>query len=339
MQVLPTGASQSQPAAQSGPARARPQPDWLAEIHALQPQLLRGLSADRLAGILSETRIQHYRRPREILRQGESAACGYLILRGRVEVSFLDTDGNRVLAHLANPGEVMGEVEQFSGRVCAATCTTLPDTSVMLFDAGLILRHMPADLLLRNFAGIFHDRLTRDNRQHSVAMFYAAEDRVRIHLLSMTSPATPEVRLSQTELAGFAGCSRQTVNKALSQLRAEGIVAMSRGMIRVLDRARLQVGCADPAGGFASAAAAPGGATAKATAPGGTEAVGPTLGGGASGGADSGRSAGGEASVSDTPAGEAGDGTAALGIGPTGPMPHEPGPGLPAPAPGLMPKA
>lgn len=261
MQVQPTGASQSQ--SQSSSSRPRNPLDWLAEIRELQPQLLRGLSADRLAGILSETRIQHYRRPREILRQGESATWGYLILRGRVEVSFLDTDGNRVLAHLANPGEVMGEVEQFSGRVCAATCTTLPDTSVMLFDAGLILRHMPADLLLRNFAGIFHDRLTRDNRQHSVAMFYAAEDRVRIHLLSMTAPQTPEVRLSQTELAGFAGCSRQTVNKALSQLRTEGIVAMSRGMIRVLDRARLQVGCAGPATGGVAA----GGTAAAGTGP------------------------------------------------------------------------
>ncbi|MDN5568843.1 MAG: helix-turn-helix domain-containing protein, partial [Paracoccus sp. (in: a-proteobacteria)] len=119
---------------------------------------------------------------------------------------------------------------------CAATCTTLPETTVMLFDAALMLKYLPADLILRNFAGIFHDRLSRDNRQQSVAMFYAAEDRIRIHLLGMTSRAVPSVQISQTELAGFAGCSRQTVNRTLAQLRAEGIVAMARGTIRVLDR-------------------------------------------------------------------------------------------------------
>lgn len=212
----------------------------MGTLVSVRPPLLRGMDSTQLAALLSETTVQVMRRPTEILRQGEPAKWGYLILKGQIEVTFIDVDGNRILAHLAKPGEVMGEVEQFSGRTCAATCTTLPDTAVMLFDAALILRHMPAQLLLRNFASIFHERLMRDNQQQSVAMFYAAEDRIRIHLLSMTSVAMPEVRISQTELAGFAGCSRQTVNKTLSLLRAEGIVDMGRGSIRVLDRTKLE---------------------------------------------------------------------------------------------------
>lgn len=227
--------------AEAAPARRSAQAtDWLGVLQRTRPALLRGMTDQAMAAMLSEARIQQFRKPLTLLRQGEPAEWGYLILRGRIEVSYIDINGNRVLAHLAQPGEVLGEVEQFSGRTCAASCTTLRDTTVMLFDAGLILRYLPADLLMRNFAGIFHDRLTRDNRQHSVAMFYDAEDRIRIHLLSMTTPDTPEVALSQADLAGFAGCSRQTVNKTLSQLRADGVVEMGRGAIRILDRDRLQ---------------------------------------------------------------------------------------------------
>lgn len=213
--------------------------EWLDTIKASSPALFQGMSREQMALLVAETSVQHLRRPTEILRQGEPARWGYLILRGRIEVSFIDVNGNRILAHLARAGEVLGEVEQFSGLTCAATCTTLPETTVMLFDAALVLKHMPADLILRNFAGIFHDRLSRDNRQQSVAMFYAAEDRIRIHLLGMTSDNAPAVQISQTELAGFAGCSRQTVNRTLAQLRAEGVVSMSRGTICVLDRDRL----------------------------------------------------------------------------------------------------
>lgn len=220
--------------------KTAPGTDWFDHITRLQPALIAGISPDSLSAMLAEARVLHLPRSKEVLRQGEVAKAGYLILAGRIEVSFIDINGNRVMAHLAGPGEVLGEVEQFSGRTCAASCTTLPDTTVMLFDAAMILRHLPADLLMRNFAGIFHDRLTRDNRLQSVAMFYAAEDRVRIHLLSMTTPDAPEVKLSQGELAGFAGCTRQTVNKTLSHLRAEGIVEMGRGVVRVLDRARLE---------------------------------------------------------------------------------------------------
>ncbi|WP_265499519.1 Crp/Fnr family transcriptional regulator [Paracoccus beibuensis] len=201
---------------------------------------MRGAPDHALAALLAEAKVVNLRRPKEILRQGEDADCMYLILKGRVEVTFIDVNGNRVLAHSAVPGEVLGEVEQFSGRTCAATCTAQHDSTLMIFDAAMILRHLSADILLRNLAAIFHERLTRDNRQHTVAMFYTAEDRVRIHLLSMSTPDMPDVQISQTELAGFAGCSRQTVNRVLSQLRAEGIVDMGRGAIRVLDRTRLE---------------------------------------------------------------------------------------------------
>ncbi|MFC0200455.1 Crp/Fnr family transcriptional regulator [Paracoccus rhizosphaerae] len=214
--------------------------DWLSALRRMRPPLLRGASDQALAALLDEAKIVHLRRAREVLRQGEAADCMYLILKGRIEVTFIDVNGNRVMAHLAVPGEVMGEAEQFSGKTCAATCTALPDTTLMAFDASLLVRHLSAELLLRNLASIFHERLTRDNRQHSVAMFYTAEDRVRIHLLSMSTSEVPDVRISQTELAGFAGCSRQTVNKVLSQLRAEGIVDIGRGAIRILDRAGLE---------------------------------------------------------------------------------------------------
>ncbi|WP_405405696.1 Crp/Fnr family transcriptional regulator [Paracoccus sp. Ld10] len=234
MQVftLETASTKSRPAAQGA--------DLLAVVTRLKPALLADLDADHLAALLTEVSLVHIRRPKDILHQGQAADWIYLIIKGRIEVNYLDINGNRVMAHLATPGEVLGEVEQFSGRTCAASCTTLPDTTLMLMDAAMVLRHVPADLLMRNFAKIFHDRLTRDNRQHSVAMFYAAEDRIRINLLTMTSAETPQIHLNQADLAAIAGCSRQTVNKTLSQLRAEGIVAMGRGEIRVLDRARLK---------------------------------------------------------------------------------------------------
>nr|WP_162623880.1 Crp/Fnr family transcriptional regulator [Paracoccus saliphilus] len=213
--------------------------DLVAAIKALQPDVLRGASDAQLGGFLSHATVRRMRRRKEILRQGEPAACGFIVIEGQVDVTFTDPDGNRVLAHLARPGEVLGEAELFSGLTCAASCTCHPGAVLLLFDAALILRHLPAELLLRNLARIFHNRMIRDNSMHSVAMFYDAAERVRVHLLSMSSADAPEVQISQNELAGFAGCSRQTVNRTLAQLRAEGIVEMGRGTIRVLDRKRL----------------------------------------------------------------------------------------------------
>lgn len=206
-----------------------------------RPALLLGMDDNQLQAFFAGCRTERHRTPREVLRQDEPTDLCYLILKGRIEVSVMDVNGNRVLAHLAGQGEVLGEVEIFSNRPCAATCTTMPNTILAAFSASHVLSHMSPRKLLENFAGIFHDRLTRDNRQQSVAMFYPAEDRIRIHLLSLTTPSRPEAQMSQNSLALLAGCSRQTVNQTLAALRNEGIVEVTRGTIKVLDRARLQV--------------------------------------------------------------------------------------------------
>ncbi|WP_170162046.1 Crp/Fnr family transcriptional regulator [Paracoccus siganidrum] len=205
-----------------------------------QPALLRGMAGDRLRAFLSECSQHSHPASTEILRQGEKAENAFLIARGRVEVSYIDIDGNVIIAHIARPGEVVGEVELFSGRPCAASCRTLPDTVLLSFGADLLFRHVPAAVLLKNLANIMHDRLTRDNRQQSIAQFYPADRRICLHLLNLTTPMDPETRIGQADLASLSGTSRETVNRTLAKLRAMAIIDIGRGRVRILDRARLE---------------------------------------------------------------------------------------------------
>lgn len=217
------------------------QAEYLANrIRHLNPDLLNGISDEDLLNFASQVQVLCMTSAREILTQGESTRVAFLILDGRVEVSFINIDGNKVLAHLAQPGEVVGEVEIFSGLTCAASCLALQNSTLALFNAQMLYRSMGHALLLTNFARIFHARLVRDNRQQSVAMYYPAEERIRTHLLALTSLEYPEAIISQSKLAAFAGCSRQTVNKTLAQLRTENTIELGRGVVRILDRQRLE---------------------------------------------------------------------------------------------------
>jgi CRP-like cAMP-binding protein len=209
-------------------------------FHSSPPALLAGITLSGFLAFMERCRTHRFPAAKPILRQGEPTSAAYLVLRGAVEVSFIDNDGNRVLAHLARPGEVVGEVEILSGRPCAATCVALADSLLAAFDLGMVRRALPAETLLHNLAGIFHERLIRDNRQHTVAMFFTSEDRIRMHLLSLTTIDQPCAHISQADLATFCGCSRQTVNRTLAHLRALGIVGLSRGAILIRDRAALE---------------------------------------------------------------------------------------------------
>ncbi|MTH64386.1 Crp/Fnr family transcriptional regulator [Paracoccus shanxieyensis] len=208
-------------------------------VKTFLPDLFRGLSEEQRHAFYAECTPRLCRTATEILRQDEEAPCGFLIISGRVQITYVDCDGNVVIAHVAGPGEVVGEVELLSGKTCAATCITIPNTTLLVFSEALLKKYVPADILLRNFAGILHSRLMRDNRLQSIAQFYPAEARVCLHLLNLTND-DQHAYISQAQLAILSGCSRQTVNRTLSDLRAQGIIELGRGVIRVLDDTRLE---------------------------------------------------------------------------------------------------
>lgn len=224
-----------------GPANSDHIAGGLARLMQNHPAaLLAGIDADTLRLFLSLCTIQTFHAERTIIQQGCPLEHAYLVIRGAVEIGTIDDEGNSVLAHLAQSGEVVGEVELLTDYLCLATCVARPGTTLARFDLAILRRFVPAEQLLRNLARIFHERLARDNHYHLMALFYCSEDRIRSHLLNLTTPGQPRANISQADLAAFSGCSRQTVNRTLAQWRDEGIVELARGKIVVLDRARLQ---------------------------------------------------------------------------------------------------
>ncbi|WP_353471986.1 Crp/Fnr family transcriptional regulator [Salipiger sp. H15] len=203
--------------------------------------LLNDLSVEKKEAFLAECTVQHFEAPTDILRQGETTPVMYLIARGRVEVIYLDKQGNAAVLHVAGPGEVLGEVEGLSGTTCSSTCRTLPDALVLSASTELLLKHIPPALLLRNSAAIMQTRLTRDNELRAIAQFFSVEERLRMYLHQFTTEMHREARLSQSYLASMVGCSRQTINKLLGDLRRDGLIEIRRGAIVVIDRAALKI--------------------------------------------------------------------------------------------------
>ncbi|WP_370208850.1 Crp/Fnr family transcriptional regulator [Pararhodobacter marinus] len=204
-----------------------------------EADLLRGVEPEPRKALLAECPVSSYHESTPLLVQGEPARGCYIVVRGRVEISYVDPQGNAVILHVATTGEVVGEVEALSDRPCAASCTALANTTVIYCSAEALLRHVPPRILIRNLAAILHERLARDNQLRTIGQFYPAEQRVCLYLNQFTTPDHPETHLSQAYLATLVGCSRQRVNRILGVLRRDGIIAMERNTIRVLDRARL----------------------------------------------------------------------------------------------------
>lgn len=159
------------------------------------------------------------------------------MLSGRLKVSTIASTGKELLLAVRDPGDLLGELSAIDRRPRSATVTALQPTEVSVIPAELFVEYLaetPAAALgvLRMITGRLRDA------DHKRIEFGAHDATVRVsrRLLEMADRFGPRgLRLTQEELAGWVGASREAVARSLRLLRNAGVVTTGRQVIDVLD--------------------------------------------------------------------------------------------------------
>lgn len=177
-----------------------------------------------------------------LFREGQPSDSVVLLRSGTVKVSHLTKAGREVLLAVRGPGELLGELGAMDGAPRSATVTAMEDVETVVVPAASYREMVAADpeLAFRLLQLVIR-RLRAADRMLIEHGAYDARRRVAIRLLELAEsfgqPTDEGVRLrfSQDDLAGWAGASREAVNKALRVLRDERLIATGRGTITILD--------------------------------------------------------------------------------------------------------
>jgi CRP-like cAMP-binding protein len=197
-----------------------------------------------LAGLRALGRRRSYRFAEVVFHEGERSEFVIIIDRGTVKISTVSVDGYETVLAVRSSGEVVGELAALDGRPRSATVTALNDVHVVLVQGeqfrAYLLAHPVAGLaMLRRLV----DRLRDADRRRAEFGAYDVTARVARLLLDLADrseqPGAPTNQLvaaplSQAELAGAAGASREAVAKVLRRLRSDGLVATYRRSITIL---------------------------------------------------------------------------------------------------------
>lgn len=208
-----------------------------------------GLESGAVALLRAEGRARRFRTGAALFHEGDDSDWIGLVVKGRVKVSCYGADGRERLVAVIGPGELLGELSAIDGEPRSATATALEPLDVHVLTADefvTLLEQNPGAALgiLRSVIGRLRDS---DKRRVEfgaldtvgrvagliveLAERYGEETDGAIHI---------HLPLSQEELAGWAGASREAVVKALRQLRSRGWIETGRREIRVLDLPALE---------------------------------------------------------------------------------------------------
>jgi CRP/FNR family cyclic AMP-dependent transcriptional regulator len=198
---------------------------------------LPGVALDQLAGHL---RPRRYARGDVIFYQGDPGTSLYIVQEGRVKLALTSAEGREAILDLIGPGEVFGELALLDGEPRSADAVTTEPSRLLLLHRDEFVRFLlERPQLTVDLLGILSRRLRRDAQLLQDAAFQDVPTRLARTLLRLAkhSPegrqaATP--RLTQTDLAGLVGTTRETLNKWLGIYQDQGLIRLDRGHVVIL---------------------------------------------------------------------------------------------------------
>lgn len=197
-----------------------------------------------------------YRRGERLFLEGDPSDAVFVVAEGRARVYGVTPDGHEVTLSVRGPGDLIGEMGALEpgGRRSASVvaldplrCRVLSATELHRFLEG----HPHAALALLQ---LVIGRLRNADRRRAEFGSYDTTRRLARMLLeaatdaggrTVTGEPAGSVRLdlslSQQELAGLVGASRESVARALAELRRRGLVSTGRRTITIDDLPALQL--------------------------------------------------------------------------------------------------
>jgi CRP-like cAMP-binding protein len=216
----------------------------------LHVPLFRHLPAPALEELSQNLRLRHFGPGDTVFYEGDPGTSLCVIQSGRIKLSLISATGREVIIDLLGPGDVFGELALLDGEPRSADAVATEGADLLLLQRQDFLQFLEEHpkLSIALLAELSR-RLRRDTQLIQDAAFLDVPARLARVILRLAEPqgdaaspnqvrATP--RLTQTNLAGLVGTTRETLNKFLGMYQDDGLIRLERGRIFVLDEHALK---------------------------------------------------------------------------------------------------
>ncbi|HBX78604.1 MAG TPA: Crp/Fnr family transcriptional regulator [Acidimicrobiaceae bacterium] len=178
-----------------------------------------------------------------IFEEGAAADTLYVVEQGRIAISNKSFDGRESMVALMEEGDLFGEMALFDGLGRSAEARALEASQVlaMPFEPLLALWNAQPNLLWK-VVGLLTRRLRAMDSALADAFFLDVTARTAKHLLEIAGDRDEfEIPITQEELAGLVGASRERVNKSISSFVRLEWLEQNDGVYRIKNRKELEI--------------------------------------------------------------------------------------------------
>ena len=202
--------------------------------------LFRGIEAEELSALLDcmGARPRRMKKGDTVLAAGERATHLGIVLAGRVQVSRLKADGQRIVMGEIRPGQLFAESFACArAEALPVTATAGADGAVLLLDSGRLSAPCSAvcafhGRLIANLLSVLAHKNLALAGKVEVLSGRTIRERLLAYLEDLCLKAgksTVTVPFDRQALADYLCVDRSALSRTIGQLREEGILEVDRG--------------------------------------------------------------------------------------------------------------
>ena len=204
-------------------------------------ELFRDLSPEAFARIEPAVRHRVLQRGDVLFREGDEADELFVVVSGRVAISNRSIDGRESMIALMERGDLLGDMAFFDGLTRSAEARALEASEVLVVPFGPLRDALEDDpSLLWAAVELLALRLRSVDMALADSVFLDVTGRTAKRLLELAGESDEfQLPITQEELAGMVGASRERVNKAIASFIRLGWIAQQDRRYRITDREQL----------------------------------------------------------------------------------------------------
>lgn len=213
-------------------------------IHAMP--LLQTLSFDAVDQIARRAHTVTLDRGEVLIERGKQLQGMYSVLAGHLKIYLLSCDGDERIVRLLQPGDSFGEVIMFNEIPSPVFVQALKDSSLAYFPKPCIVEALTRQpdfmqAMLRSMSGLMRALI---GDLENCCLRNARQRLIHYLLRQANASDSPHLDIqlpsSKAAIASTLNLSAETFSRELHRLAHEGLIAINRRHISLLDKATLE---------------------------------------------------------------------------------------------------
>jgi CRP/FNR family transcriptional regulator, cyclic AMP receptor protein len=205
--------------------------------------LFADVSEVHLTAIAAAASERTLRRGDVLFTEGEDSDQLYIVTSGRIAIANRSVDGRESVVALMEPGDLFGEMPLFDRLGRSAEARALEPSAVIAIPYGpvrTLYEIEPAELW--SVVRLLAKRLRSTDETLADTVFLDVTGRTAKRLLELAGDSDEfTLPITQEELAGMVGASRERVNKAIASFVKLGWIDQSDRRYVITNREQLSI--------------------------------------------------------------------------------------------------